>query len=224
MHAYASSVKAVYSSLLIILPDGSPETVIFAIQASPSGSLLTFAGVFSSSELTSATVPLMGVRMSEADLTDSTAPIASPSLTSMSVWGSSMYTTSPRALAAYSEIPRVPGALSVRRGVLLWQTDLKNVHVLPSADNSIHSWSSVYFFSFTANRQPFVPPHELQLLFPIVTYMRQIPRIAAAFAPAAAISGTQTARASSPRQKPVGGQRGQQKKKQPFCRVVCAEC
>jgi hypothetical protein len=87
---YASSVKAVYSSFVIIFPSGSPSTVILAIHASPSGSLLIFAGVCSRLELTSATVPLIGVRMSEADFTDSTAPMASPELTSMSVWGSSM--------------------------------------------------------------------------------------------------------------------------------------
>lgn len=90
MTLYASSVNSLYSDSLISLPAGSSETVILAIQASPSGSLLMLLGVSSRAELTSATVPLTGVRMSEADLTDSTAPMASPSPTSRSTWGSSM--------------------------------------------------------------------------------------------------------------------------------------
>ena len=83
-------MKSLYSASVISLPAGSSDTVILAIQAPPSGSLLMLPGLFSSSELTSATVPLTGVRMSEADLTDSTAPIASPSPTSRSTCGSSM--------------------------------------------------------------------------------------------------------------------------------------
>lgn len=102
-------MKAVYSSLVIILPSGSPDTLIFAIQLAPSGSLLRSPGWFSRALFTSVTVPPMGLRISEADLTDSTAPIASPPLTSRSISGSSTKTTSPRAFAAYSEIPSVPG-------------------------------------------------------------------------------------------------------------------
>jgi len=45
--------------------------------------------------------------MSDADLTDSTAPMASPALTSRSAVGSSTKTTSPSCWAAYSEIPTV---------------------------------------------------------------------------------------------------------------------
>lgn len=83
-------MNSVYSALVIVLPDGSPKTVILAIQASPSGSLLMLPGFDSSSELISATTPETGVRISEADFTDSTAPMASPSLTSVSTAGSSM--------------------------------------------------------------------------------------------------------------------------------------
>lgn len=85
-----SSVNVAYSSLVMVFPLGSPETWIFAIQASPSGSLFTLPGVLSSPSLTSVTIPETGVRMSEADFTDSTEPIASPSLTSVSTAGSSM--------------------------------------------------------------------------------------------------------------------------------------
>jgi hypothetical protein len=59
----------------------------------------------------------------------------------------------------------------------------------------------------------------------ISTYMRQIPRIAAAFAPAAAIANTQMEQASSPQQRSIGAQHGQQRVGRPFwnCVVVGVE-
>jgi len=80
----ASSVNAAYSSLLINFSSGSPETSNFAIQPSPSGFLLTGAGFSSNTLFTSVTLPPIGVRISEADFTDSTAPTASPAAISMS--------------------------------------------------------------------------------------------------------------------------------------------
>lgn len=54
------------------------------------------------------TVPACGARISDADLTDSTAPMVSPAPNLVPTVGSSMNTTSPRALAAYTDIPIVP--------------------------------------------------------------------------------------------------------------------
>ena len=64
-------------------------TSIFAIQPPLSGSLLIVAGFSANISFASMIFPDTGVMMSEADLTDSTAPIESPALTSRSTAGSS---------------------------------------------------------------------------------------------------------------------------------------
>lgn len=91
--------------------------------------------------------------MSEADLTDSTAPIVSPAPNLVPTVGSSMKTTSPRAWAAKMDMPIVPWfrvRISSRkgefgeeifRGRMEQRQDGKylNVPVLPSGESSIHS-------------------------------------------------------------------------------------
>jgi len=85
-----SSVKARYASASINPSSSAVSvTLIFASHPSPSGLLLIVPGFSSSTLLTSIMVPPTGVMMSEADFTDSTAPIASPLLTSVSTVGSS---------------------------------------------------------------------------------------------------------------------------------------
>ena len=103
-----SSVNFLYSSGPI-KPSTSPfPTSILAIHPSDSGYLLITPGFSSSKSFLATTFPERGVKISDADFTDSTAPIVSPALHSVSMVGSSMKTTSPRACAAYVEMPIVP--------------------------------------------------------------------------------------------------------------------
>jgi len=75
--------------------------------------------------------------MSEADLTDSTAPRASDLEMDRPGEGSSTYTTSPRDCAAKLEMPIV-----AVRGVGLDGVEEE----VDWVDREIHSWSLVYFF------------------------------------------------------------------------------
>ena len=78
-------------SLLLIKPSISftSSTWILANHPSASGPLLIVPGFSSNSPFVSVIVPEMGVMMSEADLTDSTAPMVSPLVTLRSLVGSS---------------------------------------------------------------------------------------------------------------------------------------
>ena len=68
------------------------------------------AGFSSSVQLASIIFPPTGAYKSDADLTDSTAPRVSPAATSFPGSGSSTKTTSPRASAAWAEMPIEPVA------------------------------------------------------------------------------------------------------------------
>lgn len=96
-------------SLASISPSNSLTslTLIFRIHPSCSGLLLIKLGLSVSFWFVSTIVPETGDMMSEADLTDSTAPETSPAATSVSMLGSSTKTASPRAWAAKAVMPTV---------------------------------------------------------------------------------------------------------------------
>ena len=96
-----SAVNFAYSSVLIRLSISPLSfTCILAIHPSPSGLLFIVPGFSCSTLFASMIFPDMGVKISDADLTDSTAPMESPAFTSRSRAGSSTKTTSPRFFAA----------------------------------------------------------------------------------------------------------------------------
>ena len=79
--------------------------------------------------------------MSEADFTDSTAPMASPAFTTRGVVGSSTKTTSPRAREAKLLMPIVAlGEVFREKGKNGGKGGLPD---FLSADSSIHSWAWV---------------------------------------------------------------------------------
>lgn len=113
VHQFFSSlyflVNSAYSSTLIRFSISPTSfTCILAIHPSPSGPLFIVAGFSCSTSFASMTFPDTGVNISDADLTDSTAPRESSADTSRSMAGNSTKTTSPRACAAYTDIPIVP--------------------------------------------------------------------------------------------------------------------
>ena len=100
LHFY-SVVNFAYSSKVINFSTSPASfTRILAIHPSPSGLLFIVAGFSVSTLFASMIFPATGVKISDADLTDSTAPIASPADTSRSRAGNSTKTTSPRFFAA----------------------------------------------------------------------------------------------------------------------------
>lgn len=103
------SFKNASYSLFSISPSNSLTslTLIFAIHPSFSGLLLIKLGLSASFSFASTIVPETGAMISDADLTDSTAPKASPTATSVSAAGSSTKTTSPRDSAAKVVMPIV---------------------------------------------------------------------------------------------------------------------
>ena len=118
-HLYSSAVKASYASLPIrssTSPAPCSPTWILAIHPSASGPLFIVPGFSCKKSFAAMIFPVTGVLMSDADLTDSTAPIVSPRLTSRLMEGSSAYTTSPSCLAAYVDMPIVPGETEDQMG------------------------------------------------------------------------------------------------------------
>lgn len=148
-----SAVNFAYSSILIRFST-SPASVtwIFAIHPSPSGLLFIVPGFSCSTSFASIIFPDTGVKISDADLTDSTAPMESPADTSRSMAGNSTKTTSPRLLAAKTDTPMVPEEDDALKNVQLAREGGecgRAIPVLPSSLSSIHSCSAVYFFSCT---------------------------------------------------------------------------